>query len=305
MQVLIFAMYSPIMLVMSDPNRSQWLETLEVIASKRPDEAEAEWAWVMEQLGLGPEYFLGVHEAVRQGRWRESENPAGYLKSTARREQSRLTDGGERKPRGLRGFQGLHFQAEEITLGRGSGASGVGEEGEGFSSEDMLESLEYRQASGKSVRDRDGVWRTAAGGEADPEGLLRRPAKRGRRPRLMSEAEGARLAGLAERIRQMRAAAGKVERDEPYIEEGPEPLPDWPTMATQAGLSDWEQRVVDYKMRGVAWTAAMNEQPDELSRRALQAAWRKLERTGLERLEAARKKSFPQDVREQGGNDTE
>jgi hypothetical protein len=287
---------------MSQSDRSQWMKTLEIIAAKPPDEAEAEWAWVMKGLGLGPEYFLGIHEAVRQGRWREAENPGGYLKAAARREQSRLTDGGERKPRGLRGFQGLIFQAEEITLGRGGS---VESHGESFSSEDMLESLEYRQASGKSVRDPDGVWRTAAGGEADPEGLLSRPAKRGRRPRLMTEAEGARLAKYAERIRQIRAAEGKDERDEPYIEKGPEPMPDWPTMAAQARLSDWEQRVVEYKMRGIGWREAWAEQADDLSRRALRAAWRKLERTGLERLEAARKKSFPQNVAEQGGNDTE
>lgn len=59
---------------MIDQDRSQWLGTLEIIASKRPGEAEAEWAWVMERLGLGLEYFLGIHEAVRQGRWREAEN---------------------------------------------------------------------------------------------------------------------------------------------------------------------------------------------------------------------------------------
>lgn len=57
---------------MAENNRSQWLQTLEIIASKPPDQAEAEWAWVMQQLGLGPEYFLGIIEAVRQGRWREA-----------------------------------------------------------------------------------------------------------------------------------------------------------------------------------------------------------------------------------------
>jgi hypothetical protein len=262
-------------------SREEWLRVLDSVASKRPDEAEAEWAWLMKELELGPEYFLAIYEAVRQGRWRESENPGAYIKSVAKREARRETPSGERKPRGLRGFQGLEFEAEEITLGR-NGALEM--DGDRFSSEDKLEELEYLRSSGRSVRDADGVWRTASGGSDDPEGLLSRPAKRGRGPRLMTEAEGARLARYAEKIRQMRAAAGKDERDEAYVEEAPEPIQNWPEWAQHAGISDWEQKAIEYKTEGVGRSAALAEQPDEGSRRALQAAWRRLERTGERRL---------------------
>jgi hypothetical protein len=266
---------------MEEKNREKWLGTLEIIAAKRPDEAEAEWAWLMKELELGPEYFLAIYEAVRQGRWRESENPGAYIKSVAKREARRETPSGERKPRGLRGFQGLEFQAEEVTLGR---SRALEMDGERFSSEDTLENLEYRQASGKSVRDPDGVWRTAAGGSHDPEGLLSRPAKSGRRPKLMTEAQGARLARYAEKIRQMRAAAGKDEIGEPWIEKGPEPIQNWPEWARQAGVSDWEQKAIEYKLAGVGRDAALAEQPDEVSRRALQAGWKRLDRSGEARL---------------------
>ena len=270
---------------MSEPNpspsHSPWLQILEIIASKLPDEAETEWAWLMKELELGPEYFLAIYEAVRQGRWRESDNPGAYIKSVAKREARREMPSGERKPRGLRGFQRLEFQAEEITLGR-SGA--LETDGDSFSTEDMLENLEYRQASGKSVRDADGVWRTAAGGTADPEGLLSRPAKSGRRRRLMTEAEGAQLARYAEKIRHMRAAAGKDERDEPYTDESPKPIQNWPEWAGQAGISNWEQKAIEYKLSGVGRSAALAEQPDEASRRALQAAWKRLDRSGEARL---------------------
>lgn len=288
---------------MEEKNREKCLGALEIIALRRPDEAEAEWAWLMKELELGPEYFLAIYEAVRQGRWRDSENPGAYIKSVAKREARRETPSGERKPRGLRGFQGLEFQAEEVTLGR---SRAVEMDGDRFSSEDKLEELEYRQASGKSLRDADGVWRTASGGADDPEGLLSRPAKRGRGPRLITEAEGARLAQYAEKIQKMRAAAGKDERDEPYVEEAPEPIQNWPEWAKEAGVSYWEQKAIEYKLAGVGRSAALAEQPDEASRRALQAAWKRLERSGLERLSAAaQKKSFPQDVPEGGGNDTE
>ena len=90
---------------MVESNPQKWFEILEVTAQKRPDEAEDEWKWLMEQLGLGPQYFLAIYEAVRQGRWREAENPVGYLKVAAKREKARETEGGER-PRGRR-FEGI------------------------------------------------------------------------------------------------------------------------------------------------------------------------------------------------------
>lgn len=121
---------------MPAPTLPQWLQTLEVLTNRQPDQAEGEWAWVMKHLGLGPEYFLGVLEAVRQGRWREAENPAGYLKTAAKREQRRLTPSGDRRPAGIQGMHGLDLQAEEITLGRDGF---VGPDGETLSSEDMLD----------------------------------------------------------------------------------------------------------------------------------------------------------------------
>ena len=82
----------------------------------------------------------------------------------------------------------------------------------------------------------------------------------------------------------MREEEGKDERDEPYMKRGPEVVKDWPKWAKEAGLSEWEKKAIEYKAGGVGWTEAMSAQPDEVSRRALQAAWRKVERTGEERL---------------------
>jgi hypothetical protein len=289
---------------MSEPNRSQWLKMLEIIASKRPDEAEAEWACVMEQLGLGPECFLGIHEAVRQGRWREAENPGAYLKTAARREQSRLTDGGERKPRGIRGIPGLEFAGEEITLGRdgwaGRSGGGLAEDGDRLSSEELLEHMEHRRSGGRAVRDPDGIWRGAGGhvpGMGESDGARRRAqqaaeldialsrgmAQRRKRPARHDGSQPGPLDRYMKRIREMQAARGQ---EEPHVdEEAPERLRvDWAQWAQAAGLSDWEKKVVEYKMRGVGWRQAVAEQPDDESRRALRAAWRKLERTGEARL---------------------
>ena len=169
---------------MGDANRDKWLGTLEIISVRRPDEAEAEWAWVMKELGLGPEYFLAIYEAVRKGGWQEAGNPAGYIKTVARREARLQGPGGERRrARGLRGVGRMASNVEEIALGMGDS---VDADGERFSSEEMLDHLEYRQDSGKPVRGADGVWRSAAGWGADHEGLLRPTGgkpRRGRMPR--------------------------------------------------------------------------------------------------------------------------
>ena len=271
-----------------EADRQKWLGVLEIVAVRRPDEAEAEWGWIMKELGLGPEYFLAVYEAVRQGRWREAENPAGYIKKVAQREARRESPSGERRPRGLRGFQGLESCGEEITLGRGTKEMG----GERFSGEETLEYLEYRQDSGKPTKEQDGTWRSAAGWGSDHEGLLRpvggKP-RRGSAKRLTQQQPGS-LARYAERIERMKAAAGKDECDTPYIERGQEGIPDWQKWAAEAGLSEWEKKVVEYRMSGIGWRDAVAQQPDLASKRALRAAWKKLERSGWERLEGALKR---------------
>lgn len=265
-------------------SRDQWLQVLEKIATTRPDHADAEWAWLMKQLDLGPEYFLAIYEAVRQGRWRRAENPAGYLKAAAKREARWIDDSGERRVTGLPGIQGLEPSGEEIPLGRG-GSMDV--DGETFSGEEMLDHLQYRQESGKPIRAADAVWRTAAGREADPEGLLRPRALKGKLPTKEEMKHPSPLSRNLERLKRKYAAAGKPWPEEAFINDAPEKLPDWNTWAEQAGLSDWEKKVVEYKMSRVGWTEAMRAQPDEASRRALQAAWRRLERNGRERLERA------------------
>ena len=165
----------------------------------------------MEQLGLGPQYFLAIYEAVRQGRWREAENPVGYLKVAAKREKARETEGGERRAAGgLRGFQRFQCEAEEVTIPGGA----VG--GDKFTGEEMLDNLEYRQSSGRLVRDQDGTWRTGRGAEVDREGMLRSVGGRGDEEWLRTKIKDlppGPLAKYAERIKQMRAAAGKDERE--------------------------------------------------------------------------------------------
>ena len=70
---------------MAGTNTTEWRATLEAVAQRPPDEANAEWEWLMEQLELGPEYFLAIYEAVQEGRWRGARDPKAYLKTVAKR----------------------------------------------------------------------------------------------------------------------------------------------------------------------------------------------------------------------------
>ena len=66
------------------------MANLETMAQHPPDECNAEWEWLMKELGLAPEYFLAIYEAVRQGRWRAARDPKAYLKTVAKREAAEM-----------------------------------------------------------------------------------------------------------------------------------------------------------------------------------------------------------------------
>lgn len=269
----------------TENNRDQWLQVLEKIAAIRPDHAEAEWAWVMKELALEPDDFIPVYEVVRQGRWRRAENPAAYLKAAAKREAQWFDASGERKMRGLRGFQALGGDGEirEVTVG------GRTIDGEEITPEEVLAWLIYRQESGRPLPGPDGVWRSAPPLTADYEMRLQPPRRGGRH---QSAQQGPGLARYVEQWLRKQVAAGKQIVVRP-IEEEPElqlTPAGWHRWANLARLSEWEKLAAQYKLMDVGWSKAMAEQKERASRRALQAAWRKLERTGLRRLrEAARK----------------
>ena len=75
---------------MAKVSATEWLAVLEAVARRPPDEANAEWEWLMDQLSLGPEYFLAIYAAIQQGRWRTANNPKAYLKTVAKREASKI-----------------------------------------------------------------------------------------------------------------------------------------------------------------------------------------------------------------------
>jgi len=251
--------------------REKWLGVLEILAVRRPDQAEADWEWVMEQLGLGPQYFVAVYEAIKEGRWRTADDPAAYIKAVAKRQNTV-----ERRQKQRMGL--LADPGEQLVT-----VSGSEMDGERVSGEEMLDSLMDRQERGKPARGADGVWRSALGLGAYQGLAFEKPG------RMQPDAPSRRkaLESFARKAREMEQQRQAEPGEYVHVPEEPERLPDWQQWAEAAGLSDWEKKVVFYKMSGIGREQALREQPDEQSRKALQAAWKKFERTALERLRAA------------------
>jgi len=70
--------------------KAEWLGALETAAKLGVEQSSAIWMWMMQDLGLGPQYFLAIREAVQQGRWRTAKNPKAYIKMVARREAVKM-----------------------------------------------------------------------------------------------------------------------------------------------------------------------------------------------------------------------
>jgi hypothetical protein len=260
-------------------SKAEWLGVLETAAKLSVEQSSAVWVWLMQELRLGPQYFLAVREAVQQGRWRTAKNPKTYIKTVAKREALKmgLTD---------------EDSGNLVTIG--------GSQAEEATSEEVLEHLEHRYCSREAAKGADGVWRTGGGGGGDP--LRREKSYRGRL-----------MAGVPEELRQVeppsdeyKAVLDKVNEstDEVHFHAKPQEKPDWRSWAEAAGLDPWEKRVLEYRLSGASREVAIASQPDEESRKALQAAWKRFERTGMERLRATAKIKLVENVPEDEFEDT-
>jgi hypothetical protein len=249
--------------------RAEWLGVLETAAKVSVEKSSAVWVWIMQELHLGPQYFLAVREAVHQGRWRTARNPKAYIKTIAKREAHKM---------GL-----VNEDSGNLVLVGSSGS-----EGEETSSEEALEYLGHHYDSRDAAKGEDAIWRPGAAGERDSGDPVEE-----------HESYRAWLAsGMPQElvivtppseewkatIREMNASFEGLD-----LEARPSVRPDWNKWAATAGLDEWEKRVLGYRLTGVGRRQALAMQTDEESRKALQAAWKRFDRNGMERLRAAAK----------------
>lgn len=242
---------------------TEWMRMLETVAHRPPDEANAEWEWLLEELGLGPEYFLAIYEAVRQGRWRTARDPKAYLKTVAKREAAEME---------------LPAQGDARLVFPGE----IECEGEEITQEERLDYMQHQYDSAGPSQAADGVWRPG-------------PERRQRRgnyfAELMTRVPGE-LKVVEQPTEDMVEAIERLNeiRDNVYIRLESSIRANWAAWAEAARLDEWEQEVLRCKLNLVGRRKALDRQRDERSRRALQAAWRKFDRTGAQRLRRAAKK---------------
>lgn len=248
-------------------DRALWITILDGAARRLPDQMNDEWVWLLEQLGLPPSYFLAVHAAVQQRRWRTAKNPRAYLKTVAKREAIKM---------------GLLSDSSDHLV---------------FLDADVLEAVAHEQGSSEAVKRSDGIWRRGEGwsdGYGDP-----RSEFGSYRGFLMSGIPSD-LKTVTPPSKALKKIVDKLneETDEFHIHLGPRTKPNWRKWAKAAGFSKWELVVLDCRCAGKSREKALSEQCDEPSRRSLQAAWKRFDRTGKERLRKAIKKILPENVPE-------
>lgn len=250
-------------------SKAEWLGVLETAAKLSVEQSSAVWVWLMQELRLGPQYFLAVREAVQQGRWRTAKNPRTYIKTVARREALKM---------------GLVKEDSGNLVTVGSSRN----DGEEISSEDALEYLGHRHDSPDAAKAADGVWYAGSAGEPDPgDPLLEHESYRD----WLASGMPRELAIVTPPSEEWKATVRELNEsmEDLDLEARPSVRPDWNKWAAAAGLDEWEKRVLGYRLTGTGRDRALAMQPDEESRKALQAAWKRFDRNGMERLRAAAK----------------
>lgn len=262
---------------MNEAERSQWLLILEAAAGGRSDQLDEHWVWLMDELRLPYEYLPAVVETISQGRWRTSEDPRAYVKVVASREARKM---------------GLLAETHDDIIELVSAPRN----GEPFSMEATLDYYAEFSDTVEAVKRADGVWRRGGGIDYEREYEEREDENRITMRNLVAQG----LVTLHEPSPEFVTATDEINRgtDEYHIHLTPRYWPNWDKWAETARFDRWDRLVLDCKRRKISRDEAMAEQPDEASRKAIQAAWRKFDRNGMDRLRAVIKKVNPQNVPE-------
>lgn len=249
-------------------DRETWISLLDAALERPGTELNDEWAWLLDQLGMTAEQYPAVLEALRQGRWREATNPRAYLKTVARREALK---------------EQLTAQKQDNLV-----LVPIMAENEAASVEGTLDHLAHLRETAEAVQGADGIWRRGGGAERDEYEHFDED-EYGRslflRGRILAQIPQS-LKVVVEPPPEVRQSVEEfnASTDERHIHLQPAIGIDMGKWAELAGFDEWEMQVLHYRLDGVSRDKALAEQPDEPSRKALQAAWERYDRTGNQRL---------------------
>jgi hypothetical protein len=256
-------------------DRETWLAILEAASQKPGNEINDEWLWLLQQLRMPADDYPALREALRQGRWRSAKNPKAYIKRVAR-------------------LEALHEKAAAVAndpLVLMPSTS----EGEGFSVEHSLDHVSYVRDTSEAVQGSDGVWRRGGGAEQyyneryDEDENGNPISLRGR---LLAKVPESLITWVAPSAEYQEAVeAFNASTDEWHIHARASVRVDLEKWAELADFDEWEMRVLRYRLAEVSRDEALAEQPNDASRKAIQAAWRRYDRTGKQRLRQVAEKN--------------
>jgi hypothetical protein len=264
----------------SSSTKAEWLGVLETAAKLSVEQSSAVWMWIMQELRLGPQYFLAIREAVQQGRWRTAKNPKTYIKTVAKREALKM---------------GLVTEDSGNLVPIGSSGSN----GEEISGEEALEYLGHEYDTREAAKGEDGIWRAGAGGARDPGD----PVEEHESYReWLASGMPQELTVVTPPSEEWKATVREMNNsfEGLDLEARPSVRPDWDKWAAAAGLDEWEMKVLRCRLAGLGREHAIGLLPDEESRKALQAAWKRFDRNGMDWLREAAKIKLKKSVPEGG-----
>lgn len=253
--------------IKSARTRAQWITIFENALASKVGGPNSEGLPIMQELRMPHDLYFAVMEALRQGRWRDSETPVAYVKTVARREARKAQ---------------LTAAACEITTVLEPAV------GSGLSHEDLLERTSFERDTREVMKGSDGIWRPGGGGESDYAERYDQDEKGlplSLRGRLRAKLPAALMKGQI----PLSVTVGDAEDEDTDWKSVPIKA-DFENWAVLAGFDEWEKRVLQYHLAETSRERALAAQPNESARKALQAAWKRYDRTGKQRLRTVARK---------------
>jgi hypothetical protein len=223
------------------------LAKLEAAAGTATDDGS--WiSFTVEFLRLPLAYVPAVQEALRQGRWRQADWPAAYVKKVASHEAGKL------------GIADPKTDKRLIST-----ADHVGSSGKVIPEADYID---YLKPQG-GIQKQKGVWHAISDDYDYDDSSLKE--------RLLEQ--------LPDDLKKEEFVARPITlgNDVGYLLESNLEL-SWDRIAAKAGLDEWETIVLRYRLAKVSRERAMAEQPTDIERNKLQAAWRRFDRSAMLKL---------------------
>jgi hypothetical protein len=261
----------------SGKNRQEvWRERLREFASKQEKKGD-EWGLFLNLLGLEHGYYLAVCEVLKQGRWATAPYPRAYVKYAAKIEARKMH---------------LSIPHEDDTFEcwdshlRFDGLFGLGRDEES----ETAQIAANKRAERAMFEDHERYEAIMADEEFEAnkpmlpdDWLIRR------------EPDALYVRAVEEFNRT---------QNERHIHIQPRYSLDWTRLAGESGLDQWETKVLEYRRNGVSRDRAMSEQADTDSRLAIQAAWKRMDRSGLKKVKELLNKIQLQDVPDKQSRNT-